>query len=334
MKCLIVFIPLLIFFISPVYGAATYIGSSPDDDSFRTTSVTCSVMATGLTAGSTFFFYHSNNLQFTSSSTVTLTSGTDYTLYTTSAVISYTYTQFNEGNDNWYRWGYKQGATLDLSNPYTVKVIPNEAPVITIVQPDHNGFAGKNTYFEINLSDEGEGIDESSISFSLSDAAGTSVFSSGNITYNFNASTGKLAFSSPRQLSSGSRYTLTISVSDRGYRAPYALTATKTVTFNVRTDAIADLVPVPSPFDPGKEACTIQYTLNAPSQNVEINIYDMSYRLVRNIMRNMSRPAGENTLDTWDGKDFAGQNLANGVYFIEIATDADKRYSSVILMRK
>lgn len=334
MKCLIVFISLLIFFLSPVYGAVTYIGSSPDDDSFRTTTITCSVTAAGLPAGGSFFFYHSTDLQFTSSTTVTLASGSDYTIFTTSAIISYTYNLFNEGDDNWYRWGYRQGAALDLSDPHKVKVTPNESPVITVVQPDNNGFAGKNTYFEIYLSDEGEGINESSISFSLTDAAGTSIFSSGNIFYNFDASTGKLIFTSPQELSSGSRYTLIISVSDRGYRAPYALTATKTVMFNVRTDGIADLVPVPSPFDPGKEACTIQYILNTGSGNVEINVYDMSYRLVRNIVSGAFRPAGENIQDTWDGKDFAGQKLANGIYFIEVAIDSDKRYSSVILMRR
>ncbi|MFH1379309.1 MAG: FlgD immunoglobulin-like domain containing protein [bacterium] len=316
-------------------AAVTYSSASPDRASFKTTSITCSIAALSVPAGGDFYFFHSDTLLFTSSSAVKLTSGTDYFRSGTTADISYTYADFTEGNNNWYKWGYINGPANDESDPYNVIVAANEAPEITVIQPDHNGFGGTNVYVEILLTDEGLGIDESSISFSLADAAGSTIFSfSGNSQNLFNLSTGKLSYFCPQALSAGTNYTLTVSAADAGYRAPYAHTTTKTVTFNVRNDAIADLIPVPSPFNPNIETCAIHYVLNTAAQDIEINVYDMSGSLVQNLVRGASRSAGENTVDMWDGRDYSGSSLANGVYVIEVAAGSDKRYSSVILMRK
>lgn len=335
MRYLLIALSIILSCMCGASAAVIYTGSSPDGSTFQTTSVSCTVTALSVPVGGAFFFYHSDTLQFTSSTTVALVSGTDYTRSDTTVDISYTYSLFNEGSDNWYKWGYINGATDDESQPYNVIVAANQVPVITIIQPDNNGFAGTNTYFEILITDEGLGIDETSLSFSLADSAGLTVFSfSGNSQNLYDPLTGKLTYSYPQSLASGGAYTLTVSAQDLGYRAPYALTVSKTALFSARADDIADLIPVPSPFDPGKESCVVRYVLNAASDNIEINIYDMSSRLVRNIVRNASRSAGQHSVDTWDGRDYAGEALANGIYFIEVSAGTNKRYSSVILMRK
>jgi hypothetical protein len=313
----------------------SFIGSSPNGDTFHTTTVACTVTAQTDTPPftGTFAIYYSTSSIFTSSVTISVAAVTS----ANTASIAYTFSDTDsvrEGEYNWYRWGYRKGGNTFLSNPYQIIVALNKAPQISIIQPDDKGFASVKSFIEIQLLDEGLGIDEHSLDLSLIDENNASIVHiEGNSSNVFNPITGMLSYTCAPPLAQGTHYTLSISAADKGYRDPFTLTTSKTVSFGVRSDAIADVVPVPSPFNPSRENLVIQYTL-ASQATVEINIYDMSYRLVRNVVRAAARWAGENSADTWDGKDLANQKMANGVYIIEVKTDADAKYSSVILMQK
>ncbi|MBD3271336.1 MAG: T9SS type A sorting domain-containing protein [Elusimicrobia bacterium] len=345
MKKLLIVVSSIILLPLSYLHATVFSGSYPDRDSYRTTTVNCSVTVLNLPAKPfNVYFYHSTTLQFTSSTTVLLTENQDYRVTGNQASVSYvTSNHLIEGENNWYRWAVTKGTTIDQSNPHQIIVTPNEPMTISIIEPDNNGFAYTQPYFEVSFDDvldpniirvDNAVIDESSLIFKLEDANGTDVFSfTGNASGIYSPISNTLTYTHNTSLSEAGRYTLTVTATDRDYRSPYALTTTETAVFTVRDKDIVDLVPVPSPFNPNTEHCAIHYTLKSQATDVEINIYDMSYRFVRSIIRNETRSTGENTADVWDGKDFAGDPLANGVYFIELSTNNDKRYTSVILMR-
>ena len=75
----------------------------------------------------------------------------------------------------------------------------------------------------------------------------------------------------------------------------------------------------PNPFSPKKEVTRIRYVLNQPGK-VSIEIYDAANNLVRTLVRDEIKLAGEHTEDVWDGRDEAGRIVARGVYFCKIQT--------------
>ncbi|MEW6557849.1 MAG: FlgD immunoglobulin-like domain containing protein [Elusimicrobiota bacterium] len=104
---------------------------------------------------------------------------------------------------------------------------------------------------------------------------------------------------------------------------------------------IVDLVPYPCPFDPSKESIKIRYVLDNIAEKVSINIYDMSGRLVKTIVHNQQKAAGMHEEDTWDGTNYAGEKLANGIYFCEIIAKEfkidggqERRYTALAIFGK
>lgn len=75
----------------------------------------------------------------------------------------------------------------------------------------------------------------------------------------------------------------------------------------------------PNPFRPGQQATTIRYYLPAASP-VKIEIYNLGNRLVRTLLANVSKAAGEHVEDAWNGLDDQGLAAANGVYLCKIQT--------------
>ena len=68
-----------------------------------------------------------------------------------------------------------------------------------------------------------------------------------------------------------------------------------------------------------------------------INIYDVAGRLVRELIRD-KRDVGK-ILEQWDGKDFAGRNLAQGVYICEVVAVPDggseeRRYRNIAIFKR
>jgi hypothetical protein len=126
-------------------------------------------------------------------------------------------------------------------------------------------------------------------------------------------------------------YNLTVSVNDKN-GASYS----STISFTVKGGAIADLIPYPSPFDPKIQPVILRYILNKRA-DVTVTIYDMSGRVVKTVVRNEAREAGISE-EQWSGDNYAGEELANGIYFCEIAAKDDdgeyRRYSSLAIYGK
>ena len=69
----------------------------------------------------------------------------------------------------------------------------------------------------------------------------------------------------------------------------------------------------PNPFNP---RTSVTYTIPEPSY-VEVNLYDLSGRLVNNLV-NSDKGPGSHTI-SWDATGQAGEKLASGVYILQIA---------------
>ncbi|MBN1823672.1 MAG: hypothetical protein JW803_05070 [Endomicrobiales bacterium] len=232
-----------------------------------------------------------------------------------------------EGENNYIQWQVTNNANSKAqSGIYRIRVRSNDAPSITITQPDaKSNFTSMSPRVEATITDEHGGVDAGSIGVGISRSNGTSVASlnSSGVPSIFDASTGKLSCTfTGVSLTADASYTLTVTASDTKGRS-----SSSTMTFIPKSGAIADLVPYPSPFDPKAEPIKIRYVLTKRS-DVSIRIYDMSGRLVRSIVDNDVREAGLSE-DEWRGINYAGEDMANGVYLCElVAKDEDGEHRS------
>ena len=77
-----------------------------------------------------------------------------------------------------------------------------------------------------------------------------------------------------------------------------------------------DTYAYPNPFSPSRaEAVRLQYYLTQ-SSTVTVKIYDFALELVRTL-ETVSHPAGD-WYETWDGRSYRGEIVANGVYFYKL----------------
>ncbi len=88
----------------------------------------------------------------------------------------------------------------------------------------------------------------------------------------------------------------------------------------------------PNPFRVGQETTTIRYELSSPG-DITIEILDMNNSLVNKLVANGFRQAGENTQDRWDGRNDAGEFVANGVYFCRIRAGGVQRFVKIAVIR-
>ncbi len=87
----------------------------------------------------------------------------------------------------------------------------------------------------------------------------------------------------------------------------------------------------PNPFPPGGTV-RIKYSL-ASNANVTIRIFDFGMNLVKTVIQNLPRNAGE-SFDLWNGRDEAGNLVPNGVYFYRIDINNEKPlYGKIIAVR-
>jgi hypothetical protein len=207
--------------------------------------------------------------------------------------------------------------------------VANSAPLITITQPDpKTGVASTMPQIEAVVN-SAIGLNSNAVFATIAKTGGTTI---GTYPLVYSSADNKLLYAySGAPLSEGVSYTLTISATDT-----LGQTAIKPEIFTVKGGAIADLVPYPSPFDPARGPIKLNYTLSKLSV-VTINIYNMGRRLVKNVVDNQSRNAGT-CEDSWDGSNYAGDRMANGVYFCEvIAKDSDgehRKYTSFAIFGK
>ena len=83
----------------------------------------------------------------------------------------------------------------------------------------------------------------------------------------------------------------------------------------------------PNPFNP---TTNITYSLPA-QQSVDLAIYDVSGRLVRNLV-NQQMPAGEHTVQ-WDATDSQGNKVASGIYLYRLQSDDLLVTKQIVLLK-
>lgn len=110
----------------------------------------------------------------------------------------------------------------------------------------------------------------------------------------------------------------------------YELLGTTDVPREENQDAsrIQLLPNVPNPF---REATTILYRLSAPAQ-VQLEIFDLSGRLVRRISHGESQGAGLHEV-SWDGRNSGGTMAAPGIYYCRLKTAEAVEARKLILLR-
>ena len=300
-------------------------------------SIVCrvTVETTTSTAITNVYFRISNSgAAAIGASTWQVTSSTDTsdasnTPYRISFTVPLSASQFTAGSNNYIQWRAINSNTVSGTSSVYQITVANDAPAITITQPDvKTGIAAATPQIEAIISSI-VGVDPAAISVSIAKTGGPVV---GNYAPAYSAATGKLtAAFTGTPLVDGVSYTLSISATDT-----LGTISTKTQVFTVKGGAIADLVPYPSPFDPARGPVKLNYTLSRRA-DVTVNIYNMGRKLVKNVIDNQSRGAGTFE-ETWDGTNYAGDTMANGVYFCEIiAKDSEgehRRYTALAILAK
>ncbi|MEO0099267.1 MAG: FlgD immunoglobulin-like domain containing protein [candidate division WOR-3 bacterium] len=82
--------------------------------------------------------------------------------------------------------------------------------------------------------------------------------------------------------------------------------------------------------NPLRGATTISYQLLSPKR-VQLNIYSVSGKLVRNLIDEFQNPGSYSFL--YDGKDSQGKNLPNGVYIFRVSTEDGTTSRAITLTR-
>ena len=89
----------------------------------------------------------------------------------------------------------------------------------------------------------------------------------------------------------------------------------------------------PNPFAPDDEPLRIHYR-SGSSGSVSIRIYDFAMMPVRTLLQNATRAPGMEHDEIWDGKNDAGTQVANGVYYIEVRIgDEDPVWTKAIALQ-
>ena len=97
-------------------------------------------------------------------------------------------------------------------------------------------------------------------------------------------------------------------------------------------DSSATTYAAPNPFAPSRETATIVFSIAQEAQ-ISIAIYDFASRLVRNLLNGETFAGGTNYRITWDGRDEAGQSVANGTYFYRIRLDTGQQaFGKVVVL--
>lgn len=88
----------------------------------------------------------------------------------------------------------------------------------------------------------------------------------------------------------------------------------------------------PNPFRVNKEVTTIRYELSQSSQ-VTIEIFDLRNNLIKVVLKEVLKGAGEHTEDVWDGTNSNGDFVANGVYLCRVRSEDAQRIIKIAIRR-
>ncbi|HET9234700.1 MAG TPA: C25 family cysteine peptidase [Candidatus Eisenbacteria bacterium] len=124
-------------------------------------------------------------------------------------------------------------------------------------------------------------------------------------------------------------YTFTVSATDNFNNR--SQTEASAEVGNADTQIVFEGTPLayPNPFDPDGEPTKLLFSLNR-SADVSIRVYTVSGRLVRRA--ELSAAAGPNAY-SWDGRDEAGDPVANGVYLFRVQAERDGSEAAHVLER-
>ncbi|NUO80187.1 T9SS type A sorting domain-containing protein [candidate division KSB1 bacterium] len=87
----------------------------------------------------------------------------------------------------------------------------------------------------------------------------------------------------------------------------------------------------PNPFRAGNGATTVRYYLADPGR-VSINVYDVKGDLIKTVLDQVQRSAGENLGEVWDGTDLNGVQVSPGLYYVEVKTQNQRSVVKVVVM--
>lgn len=85
----------------------------------------------------------------------------------------------------------------------------------------------------------------------------------------------------------------------------------------------------PNPFRAGQQT-TLRYYLSEPGR-VTIKIYDVKGDLIKLVLDQAQRAAGENLGEAWDGTDLNGAQVSPGLYFAEVQARDKKTVVKVVV---
>lgn len=101
------------------------------------------------------------------------------------------------------------------------------------------------------------------------------------------------------------------------------------ITLNGEDGKAFGLAPIyPNPIGP---STTIVYALDVRT-HVSLKVYDVSGRLVRNLVDETKGAGGSHSV-RWDGTDDLGQALPSGIYFCQFVTKERSQTRKVILLK-
>jgi len=90
----------------------------------------------------------------------------------------------------------------------------------------------------------------------------------------------------------------------------------------------------PNPFSPDEEVVRIHYSTGGTPSQVTIEVFDFGMNRVRTLINNAQRSGGNEHDDIWDGKDSAGRQVANGVYFYRIDIEGrDPSWGKIMVLQ-
>jgi hypothetical protein len=148
-----------------------------------------------------------------------------------------------------------------------------------------------------------------------------------DIIKEYNSKTGS---SVPTVLTSNTEYTLYMTFSNS------TVYPSLQFTFKALGGGVADILTYPSPFNPKREKVKIRYLL-ANESSVTIKLYNKAGKIVRKLIQSSYEygKAGTNEIE-WDGKNYAGETLATGVYICEIIANSSygeqRRYTALAIV--
>lgn len=237
---------------------------------------------------------------------------------------------------NYIQWRCRDSSNNEsISSKYLIRILTNDAPQITILQPKDEEHSSSQPVIEAIITDERWGVNSSSITIAIDKyPAGINLLSlnSGSKPDIWQSNQNRLWYKLDQvYLEANQQYKLTIKASDFNNKESIS-----SIIFTAKGGTIADLVPYPCPFDPNVQPITIRYVLDKKAI-ISVNIYDMSGRVVKTLVHEVEKDPGFHE-EKWFGENYVGEILANGVYFCEIVakdnTDEQRRYTSLAIFGK